>query len=848
MPPHNSGALASNLAKFQQSHPGDALGLDDAGSKTQPKNNDTGPSDYDPLPRPDRRRRRDKADRGLPSDEDLKTLARAYLDRQRQHWRELFERGFLAEPTPEVLSEMVENFKKRHRSGKCEGGCAGKIAAVVTKLGGSYCRYSCDNSSPTSIVDQLMNILDRAHNDRCFVPWDYVFCDYSISGLDSSRQGYSSYKAVLADDRQSVATTYIDDFTRASRDEIEWWQLAALCKRLGKGLIGASDGFNLADANSDVIITIDGLVSRLHIKGLREKVKRGMKGAARRGGCLGKLPLGLTKRTQRDEIGNPITRPDGGPRYEPCIDPATSEHAEMLFRLFAVDRETTYKIVKKFNELRVDDWSGWTESALKKLLANPAFIGVVIWNQTRHEFDWDREKTVVVENPKSEWEYYYDPSLAIISQDQWFAARTRLADARCSSPLTGRTPSRNQVSATTLFSGTLFCGYCTNERQQRELTLIRSAGKYKSMSCVNGPTGMHGCRLSTSKSTRIIEECLLEHIRSSIITEAALHNLVIKANEFLVQQASKPRIDTSRLRAAARAEESAITKLVGRVESATSEEVIAVYEQRITTRRKNLERLRREIQDAESQNATPPELLDLDRVKTYVADLRGLLTQNIPASAEAIRVLTGKILIRQEPIPGRKNGAKWIATFSPDLLQILARVAKDNRYPDSITLEYLSTRNWITPSPVEVPLEHVPQYERLGPTFKALYDRGTTIPTIAAAHGMSTEQAITILRFAQTGERPRWKNHHRNDRAESVIREPIYTKIASAVAEWREHEGLSWPRIQQRLAQTEGIKCCEATVKRAYDYAHREEAQKAAERGQDLDRSSSGYLGKNKRV
>ena len=57
--------------------------------------------------------------------------------------------------------------------------------------------------------------------------------------------------------------------------------------------------------------------------------------------------------------------------------------------------------------------------------------------------------------------------------------------------------------------------------------------------------------------------------------------------------------------------------------------------------------------------------------KVYLPDLRELLNQEVPMAAEAIRTLTGPIKIRQEKIPG-KRGARWIATFSPDLVGIAA--------------------------------------------------------------------------------------------------------------------------------------------------------------------------------
>src|SRR5207237_1036174 len=192
--------------------------------------------------------------------------------------------------------------------------------------------------------DQMVHVLDKARQEDRFVPWFYVFCDYSVSGLDSSRQGYTSYKKVLNDDRHLIETTYVDDFTRASRDEIEWWKLATLSKRLKKRMVGASDGFDLSVADWDVRITIYGLISRLFVKGLREKVRRGMSGAARRRTCLGKLSLGFTRCVARDGNGAIIYGADGSAINRRCIDPGTCDYRRLLYELYTEKGWSPYNI------------------------------------------------------------------------------------------------------------------------------------------------------------------------------------------------------------------------------------------------------------------------------------------------------------------------------------------------------------------------------------------------------------------------------------------------------------------------------------------------------------------------
>ncbi|HCO22542.1 MAG TPA: hypothetical protein DIT97_05565, partial [Gimesia maris] len=601
-----------------------------------------------PLPRPKRKRRRSRSERGLPPDQELIALAKTYLELQHKLWPEIVKAGLLPEPVSEVLTEMVENFKSRHQTGRADETAVQCFKKYCGKLAGLYTRYSCDNSSVTSILDQTVNCLRKAQQEGRFVPWEYVFADYSVTGLDASRQGYTSYKTVLENVKHLVDTTYIDDFSRASRDEIEWWKLAAQSKRLGKRMIGASDGFDLSDPNSELLITMYGLVSRFFIKGLREKVTRGMKGGARRGTTLGKLSLGFTRRVHHDEHGQISYRANGKPRTEVCIDPGTREFRLLMFELFVHRNWSAYKIAKHFNQLKVDGWDNWTESGIKKSLKSPTAIGVFIWNRARREYNYEKEMIEKVQNPHSDWEVNYNPDLAIVPMELWKDARKKLARMRANSPLTGRKQSRNQVSATTLFSGTLLCGFCG-----AELKLIRSTDKYKQMGCLNGPRHACGCKLTSSKSTAIIESCLLNFLRDNIISEAALKDLISRANEYLRIEAEKPQVDVSPLKKESQNLNGRIKKLIRRVENEDSEDLCAVYDQRIKELQKQLQPLQTKIREAERQNRRK-DMVPLDRRQCmyYLTRLQDVLSEEIPMAAESIRTLTGPITIHQEPIPG----------------------------------------------------------------------------------------------------------------------------------------------------------------------------------------------------
>jgi DNA invertase Pin-like site-specific DNA recombinase len=334
------------------------------------------------LPRAKKERRRNKSERGLAPDRELRQLAADFLTTQRRLWPGLADTALIPPSSDEVIVCLVEDFKARHRQGTIEPLPKSDESKHPQRLGGFYGRYSCDNSNPKSIADQRVKVLEQAKKCDRFVPWAYVFADCSSSGLSPARQGYTSYKAVLQDPKHRIDTTFIDDFTRASRDEVEWWRLAHLSRRMNKQMIGASDGFDLSNPNSEIMITVFGLVSRLLVKGIREKVRRGMHGAARRGGGLGKPPLGFTRTPRLDESGQVVRDPNGLPQYVYAVDPEAAEFRRLMYELFVVQGLSFYKIAKRFNELKIDEWSGWNESCIKKILWSASAVGVFIWTST----------------------------------------------------------------------------------------------------------------------------------------------------------------------------------------------------------------------------------------------------------------------------------------------------------------------------------------------------------------------------------------------------------------------------------------------------------------------------------
>jgi site-specific DNA recombinase len=166
------------------------------------------------------------------------------------------------------------------------------------------------------------------------------------------------------------------------------------------------------------------------------------------------------------------------------IDPAQALIVRRIFEMFAIGHSPR-TIAGKLNDERVPSpgasWgresrrkSGWVASAIygdskrgTGILANPIYIGQVIWNRTR----WirsatDSSKRRHVPNPKSEWISRQDERLRIISDELWQVAQARQKSQvlaignRVKAGMTKAAAQRTGAGPKFLLSSLLRCAHC----------------------------------------------------------------------------------------------------------------------------------------------------------------------------------------------------------------------------------------------------------------------------------------------------------------------------------------------------------------------------------------------------
>lgn len=755
--------------------------------------------------------RRTREERGLPGDDDLRALARLYLETQRRLWPVLNKTSPYAKAHDQDVHAMADAFKAQFLSGKPSGHHIPRPRSVTISVGVSYLRYSCDNSNPRSLDDQLRLQLEKA-KARCeFIPWRYVFADASVTGTHSERAGYKLAKQALQSDGE-VTTLYIDEIGRASRDGIEALKLGKLVQGLRKQLIGVSDGFDSQDQFSQTQLHMFAMFNEMFIEQLRHKVNRGMRGAVARGTSIGKPALGYKLKAMLDSGGQPFCGKDGAPLKTYAIDPDTQPYVEMAFKLYGEDHWSGTKIAKHFNRLKVNGKRSWNSSAIYQLLRRHLYAGIRVYNKTSMRNNAETGKIMVTKQDRSEWLVNRQRHLQIIPRKLWKRVQERLAEASAASPSLGKKHGVNKrLFAKTLFDGTLVCGCCG-----RELNLRRSAGQHKQVACPNSSEARYGCTFRGSKSIRIIDQALLGYLRNHLLNTDHIKVLVERANHYLAEEAGKPLTDTTGLDQTLDDLTVKRDRLTQAIENDGGGEVAVIVE-RLKQVEAEIKEAKSRLQDIQKANAVPPKPLNVDDVVGMLDNIDVILKQEPAAAAPVLRELTGKISVHQKQVPGRKKPV-WVAKFGPNLVPLLSRTARENNYPATSTWEYLNQRGWTMAQNAEVELDEDLKYMRYAPQVLELVDgKGMSCSQAALVLGINEALTRQALKFARHGLKTTQADPNQRSLADAFMRtqgpevarrrdeldQPFHV-IAEAMGVTRETARKAYLRHHRKVAEQTG--------------------------------------------
>jgi site-specific DNA recombinase len=198
-----------------------------------------------------------------------------------------------------------------------------------------------------------------------------------------------------------------------------------------------------------------GTMAQLYLADLKEKTRRGQLGRA----LAGKIPGGKAYGYRLID----------GQRGERQVDEAEALVVRRIFREFAAGKSPR-AIAKALNADGIPGPDGrqWRDTTIRGqadrgtgLLNNSLYVGRLAWNRCAYIKDPKTGKRVARPNPQDLWEVVEVPSLRIIDDDLWQAAKARQSKASFEIQRDDSGNALNRVHRRKfLLSGLLKCGRC----------------------------------------------------------------------------------------------------------------------------------------------------------------------------------------------------------------------------------------------------------------------------------------------------------------------------------------------------------------------------------------------------
>jgi len=692
---------------------------------------------------------------------------------------------------------------------------------AVRNAGLFYGRFSCDQSQQTSIADQLTVSLEYAADEGWFVPFDLVFADFAISGLTDDRPVFDGVRHVLRTSGPGISRLYVAEIHRASRDNRDSEDLFFLARKHEKVLKSASDGFDSSRPDAHVTLLRESVTSVEEKARRVALIRRGRHGALKRGMSLGSPPPGYTRRPALHPDGEPHTRRNGQPIYEWAIDPVTRVIVELIYDCFVVRHWSLRTVALHLNQTRANDSTSWTAGAIKRLLLNETYVGVLFRDRFSYHRDFETGKWRHTPRPRSEQRIVFMPHLTFVPPDLFKRARRRLADLHRASKLTGRKWTRRERNPKTPFDGLLYCACC----EGNAITRSRS-GNYPQYASVNGQNGLNGCQLTASKCVRQVEDALAGWLQDTLLTDDMARFPVTLANERLNEAARRQLPDPDVVRRRREKRRQRIQNLLDTLKDTTSSSFRNLLSKEIEQEDRLLMADNRELEEILTNRKTDLVRLDLGDAQRAFSDLRRLLSEEVPRAAQMLRELLGPIRIRQEPCDDRAGKYRWIATFQPRWSNTVAKLV-----PAEVVAGVHPLVGELG-EPVSVVIDKIPLYQTLAPQIAALHEQSLTKTEIARRIGKSITVVTDALNFHYNGVVRLPRSQRPERKIKPRLSDLQYKDIADQVLQLRDVEHQSFAQIANHFNVSRGL------VKRAYDFAHRQAAEAGVEVAPPLQRAA----------
>jgi len=286
---------------------------------------------------------------------------------------------------------------------------------------------------------------------------DHIYADEALSGVGSDRPAVKRILELALSRTPPFTAILVDDTSRLSRTTEDALTIFKRLNFAGVQLIAVSQGIDSDHEQSEMLVTVHGLVDSLYVRELAKKIHRGMEGLALRGLHTGGRIFGYDAISTGEGAGKKLV-----------VNQTEATIVKRIFELSA-GGHSLKAITKTLNAERVSAprpregriGGEWCPTAIREMLRNELYIGNVVWNRSKFVKVPGTNKRQRRMRPESEWLRSTNLDLSIISQDLWKVVRTRFAALPAIWGYQKRPGLLSRaMTSPYLFSGLLKCGNC----------------------------------------------------------------------------------------------------------------------------------------------------------------------------------------------------------------------------------------------------------------------------------------------------------------------------------------------------------------------------------------------------
>lgn len=601
-----------------------------------------------------------------------------------------------------------------------------------------YVRFSSDLQRADSIINQERRC--RAALERMGIPHrDFnVIADEATSGTRNDRAGFQQIKELIYSDRLGILI--VTEMSRLSRG-VDVKSLIIDIIFHGGHFISLQEGVDTNATNWKTLVGIGEIHHSHSNDDTAERVRSAQVGRVLDDcGSAGDYPYGYSSEyVDLDAAANYRGR-GPKPKKRVVLDDAASALVQAIFRRFAAG-ESIGAIVRWWESVK-SQYPPITRSRIhhehvRRMLMNEKYIGKWRFGQTTTIRDARGKRKQIPRRSDQQMVVVERPNLRIISQELWDVAQRRLQKLKTIYGMkpghARRGPAKHYrlLYETSLLGGLIHCSRCGAPLH------VGSGGNIKRLRCPNYKAG--ACDMGVAVRYETAEHAILDLLAEVFSRCPSWLSATMTHTRAAVKElASRIPDETARCQRQLKDTQDEIGNLVVAIGKGLHSEAISERLAELEAQKRRLQAALAQLQEVNDVEAKMPDRAWLNQ---QLGNLRALLYDDMPALAQAMRPLLGRITAEPVIYSTKKRGYAKL-TFRLEGWAMLKQMLI-GQLPDHI-LALLKPSDTADGETFEIDLGQPTRYDLLAPKVVEMRNAGRKWREIAAVTGIAIGNASNL--------------------------------------------------------------------------------------------------------